>query len=80
MKEATGELNATLVVVITVGILSTFFFTVIWPLLKNNLHSNTRCSDAVCKKCDNGVSCKEVECSYKDKSGKEHIITCPYKG
>ena len=80
MKEATGELNATLVVVITIGLLSTFFFTVIWPLLKNNLHANTSCSDAVCEKCENGVSCRDVQCSYTDKQGREHTIRCPYKG
>lgn len=80
MKEATGELNATLVVVITIGILSTFFFTVIWPVLKNNLHSNTKCSDAVCEPCNDGVSCKEVKCTYKDKKGNEHSIMCTYKG
>lgn len=80
MKEATGELNATLVVVITVGILSVFFFTVIWPILKNNLNSNSKCSNAVCPKCENGVKCKSVSCTYKDKKGNEAKITCPYKG
>lgn len=80
MKEATGELNATLIVVITIGVLSTFFFTVIWPMLKGNLHSKTTCSDAVCKPCAEGVSCEKVECTYRDKNGNEHTIQCPYKG
>lgn len=74
MKEATGELNGTLVVVITVGLLSTFFFTVLWPVLKNNLHSNTRCSDAVCEPCE-AKNCKTVKCKYKDQE-----VECPYKG
>ena len=87
MKEATGELNATVVVVITIGLLSTFFFTVIWPRLNDNLHANSKCSDAYCsneaiKNCtknDKGV-CIKVNCKYKDKNNKEHDITCPYKG
>ena len=80
MKEATGELNGTLVVVITVGILSTFFFTVIWPRLRDNLHSNTKCSDAICEKCEAKV-CKTVKCTYKDKkTGNTQTFECPYKG
>ena len=75
MKEATGELNGTLIVVITVGLLSTFFFTVLWPILKNNLHSNTKCSDAVCEPCVKGKVCKTVKCVYKDQA-----LECPYKG
>ena len=85
MKEATGELNATVVVVLTIGLLSTFFFTIIWPRLKGNLNANTRCSDAVCKvtkanlkeKCvetRNNV-CVRVKCTY---DGTE--VICPYKG
>ena len=75
MKEATGELNGTLVVVLTIGLLSTFFFTVIWPILKNNLHSNTRCSDAICEECPKGSVCKTVRCTYKGQT-----LECPYKG
>ena len=74
MKEATGELNSTLIVVITIGILSTFFFTVIWPMLKNNLHSNTRCSDAICEPCPDS-KCETVKCTYK-----EQELECPFKG
>lgn len=75
MREATGELNSTLVVVITIGLLSTFFFTVIWPILRNNLHSNTRCADAVCNSCPKGEVCKTVQCNYKGQT-----MECPYKG
>lgn len=75
MKEATGELNGTLIVVITVGILSTFFFTVIWPMLKNNLHSSTKCSDAVCEPCPKGSVCETVKCEYNGQT-----LQCPYKG
>ena len=86
MKEATGELNATLVVVLTIGLLSTFFFTVIWPRLRDNLHQNSKCSEAICapvcegnpKKCKPNCtdsSCKYVHCVYKKQK-----MQCPYKG
>ncbi|MCR5787488.1 MAG: hypothetical protein K6G37_00110 [Bacilli bacterium] len=83
MKEATGELNSTVIVVITIGLLSTFFFTVIWPLLKNNLNSNTKCSEAICsneakKSCVKDPKtrvCKYVECTYNKQK-----VKCPYKG
>ena len=89
MKEATGELNVTIIVVITVGLLSTFFFTVIWPRLNNNLHENTKCSSAYCPPvCDaNKKNCKPnwadknagtVKCLYGEKDKVE--IICPYKG
>lgn len=85
MKEATGELNATVVVVLTIGLLSTFFFTIIWPRLKNNLNANTKCSDAICKvnkdrlqevctEWKNDV-CLKIKCTYDNKD-----ILCPYKG
>lgn len=85
MKEATGELNATVIVVITIAILSTFFFTVIWPMLNSNLKSNTRCSDAYCPKVNGKLRCKDknsktgvcmtVYCKYKGED-----VICPYKG
>ncbi|MBO7078516.1 MAG: hypothetical protein J6W64_01740 [Bacilli bacterium] len=75
MKEATGELNATLIVVITVGLLSTFFFTVIWPMLRNNLKSNTKCNEAICEPCPKGKVCEKVTCKYEGKT-----LECPYKG
>lgn len=79
MKEATGELNATVIVVTTVGILSTFFFTVIWPNIKGNVESNTNCDKAVCvcpgNKCSNT---KTLECHMPGNEGK--TFKCPYKG
>ena len=85
MKEATGELNTTVIVVITIAILSTFFFTVIWPMLNNNLKANTKCADAYCPLKNGKIQCTEtnkgtnkcitVKCQYKGET-----IICPYKG
>ena len=89
MKEATGELNSTVIVLITIGLLSTFFFTIVWPFLNKNLKSSTKCSSAycppVCTKSNNGKkTCKPnwadddhktVKCKYEGTTMK-----CPYKG
>ena len=39
MKEATGELNMTLIVVVIVALLSFFFFSVIWPNIKGGFRT-----------------------------------------
>ena len=39
MKEASGELNMTVFVVTVVAALGVFFFTIIWPAIKNNMAS-----------------------------------------
>jgi len=88
MKEATSELNATVVVVLAIGALSAFFFGVIWPIFKGNLNSKTKCSDAICsneaikncKKDPNTGVCEYVECTYTDKDKHEFQVRCPYKG
>ena len=50
MKEATGELNSTLIVVITVAALAALFFTVIWPMIREDLKNEANCRNAFCDK------------------------------
>lgn len=80
MKEATGELNMTVVVVIAVGVLAAFFYTTIWPIIKNTYVSTSKCSDAVCnhKTLDsNGM----VECEYYKNGVKQgNSFKCVWKG
>jgi hypothetical protein len=47
MKEATGELNMTVVTVVAVAAVGAFFYLVIWPGIKANIQANTYCSSAV---------------------------------
>ena len=76
MKEASGELNMTVFVVTVVGV---FFFTIIWPAIKNNMASNTRCSDAICASEKNSDG--TVDCYYVDRKGnKTANFTCVWKG
>lgn len=48
MKEATGELNMTVIVAISIGILAAFFFGYLWPLINNNFQSTSQCNKAYC--------------------------------
>lgn len=75
MKEATGELTGTIVVVVSVAILIAFFYYVIWPIMDNNFKSQTACSKAKCS--TQIVTGKKgfVYCNYKGQT-----VECPYKG
>ena len=88
MKETTGELNMTLIVVIAVAVLVAFFYFVIWPPLNANFEANSKCSRAICENpCKTGTnSCDDtigqlVKCYYIDGKGDKHDdIYCPWKG
>jgi hypothetical protein len=67
MKEATGELNMTVVTVVAVAALLAFFYLVIWPNLKVGMTLSSACSAA------NGAE-------YKTSGGEGSNawkITCP---
>lgn len=79
MKEATGNLNATMVVVVAIGVLSAFFFSVLWPMIKKNNDQVFQCSQAICPI---SISINElvdgrVYCEVKNGG---NSILCPYKG
>ena len=83
MKEATGELNMTVIVAIAVGILAAFFYTIIWPSLKANFNSNARCAKAVCycKIKGQGNVCRSqgiAKCHIKGDNS--NTFNCPWKG
>ena len=80
MKEASGELNLTVVVVMAVAALMAFFYTLIWPTIKNNMTANTKCQAAVCKKCEDPNGCSMVDCTYTDKKGNKTNMQCDWKG
>ena len=81
MKEATGDLNMTVVVVLIVAVLVAFFSMTIAPMVLHNIKNEANCSDAICSctaaEKENGI----CSCRYIDK--KTHKVTnlsCPYKG
>ena len=89
MKEATSDLNSTVVVVVIVGVLSTFFFGYLWPLLKGNFNQETGCKTAVCN-CNNDATKGDIGrvsidgidyCTCEVKDGQTtKTIKCVYKG
>ena len=77
MKQAVGELNATVVVVLAVSVLMAFFYTVLWPLIKENFVANSECSRAICEPCESN-HCEYVTCHIKNNPDK--TFECVYKG
>ena len=80
MKEATGDLNMTVIVVTIVALFVAFFSMTLWPMIKGGIKSEANCNDAICKSAD----CNNGECTciyYTDKTKNESVeIVCPYKG
>ena len=79
MKEASGELNMTVVIVIAVAILSVFFFAILWPNIKSTFIATNKCGDAVCDK--RTLSNGKVTCKYY-KNGRQvgTEFQCVWKG
>ena len=78
MKEATGELNMTVVVLTMIGLLMAFFFYTVWPSIKANFVSNTNCAKAICRPCSDGTTtCKTRTFYLKDEN---KTFECVNKG
>ena len=84
MKETTGELNVTVIVVILIGLLSALFFSFVWPTLRGSFRHNESCAKAVCEKCPDGdPHCPYRDCYIqdpKDPNKKSATFRCPNKG
>ena len=80
MREATGDLNLTVIVVIAVAGLMAFFSITLWPMIKSGMKNDENCSDAYCNSTPNRDGM--VECWRKDPqtgtSGSSFM--CPFKG
>ena len=85
MKEATGELNVTVIVVVMIGILVSFFFFTFWPMIQDNMNKTSSCSKAICP-CKKGnpetsgvcTDCYVVDSKTRQKVGNE--FECSWKG
>ncbi len=65
MKEATGELNMTVVTVVAIAAVAAFFYAFIWPGIQSNIKASTYCSNA---NCPNSGSGDFTNCSYLDEN------------
>lgn len=67
MKEATGELSMTAIVVVAIVAVGGLFTAFVWPQLKGSMINRTRCTSAYgCGACNNG----KMTCDgYSDENG-----------
>ena len=78
MKEATGELNITVITVVAIAAIAAFFYAFIWPAIKNNLKQQTYCASSY--NCDYAEDGTGTNCCYKDEKDVEHCdLTCKNK-
>ena len=82
MKEATSELNATVVIVLAIAVLIAFFYYTLWPIIKNNFDRNSQCSKAICETCKDATGNVSTDCDYVTCHSKNDTNTfeCVYKG
>lgn len=81
MKEATGELNMTVVTVVAIAAVAAFFYAFIWPSIRNSIIASTNCSSAQCdsSSCtETGGSTKCTSCFYGE-NFEEGPITCTFQ-
>ena len=65
MKEATGELNMTVITVVAIAAVGAFFTVFIWPRIKNSVTSSTNCASAY------GCDANNKNCKYRDENNNE---------
>lgn len=73
MKEATGELNMTVVTVVAIAAVAAFFYAFVWPSIKVNILNSTKCASATACQCT-GKTCN---CTYMDENNQAQEVTCP---
>lgn len=70
MKEATGELNMTVVTVVAIAAVGAFFYAFVWPGIKSTIQASTYCAMAQCGTCtSSGTVTKCDACESYDEQG-----------
>ena len=77
MKEATGELNTTLITVLAIAMLLALFSTLIFPNVLKGLEGRASCADAVC---DQGFIPNNYNSYCYSPKNKDEVFQCPYRG
>lgn len=87
MKEATGELNTTLITVLAIAMLLALFSTFIFPAVLKGLEGRATCAEAICDKGylpDSYTSLCYAPEKTDDKGNKtggpSETFECPYRG
>lgn len=77
MKEATGELNMTVVTVVAIAAVAAFFYAFVWPGIKASITSSTKCANAVNCTCNAGSKTCQCYPLKEDGSVDTVPINCP---
>lgn len=76
MKEATGELNMTVVTVVAIAAVAAFFYAFVWPGIRTSIQRNTLCANAICPdNCDTDT----CTCTYITEANETGAVVCPNK-
>lgn len=78
MKEATGELNMTVITVVAIAAVAAFFYAFVWPAIKNSINSSQKCASAICDCKANEKTCSCYYCK-DDNCDTTEDIKCPNK-
>ena len=89
MKEATGELNMTVIAVVAIAAVGAFFYAIVWPRIKTSVSSQSVCANGQnyqagtagkedYVKCSSADANGKFSCVYMD-SGKQKSVTCQTK-
>lgn len=81
MKEATGELNMTVVTVVAIAAIGAFFYLLIWPSIKTGMALTSACNAAGNSEYsmttdDGSITCNNGSCTYTDKNGQSNTKSC----
>lgn len=79
MKEATGELNMTVVTVVAIAAVAAFFYAFVWPGIKASIEASTHCAMASCGTCTTSGTKRKCECTYRDEDGNDQPVTCTFE-
>ena len=83
MKQATSDASLSVIVIAAVAMLTAVFFTMIWPMLKDNMYDNSNCSNAVCDIGyipDAGNAHYGQAMCYNPYDDAREIFYCPFRG
>lgn len=69
MKEATGELNMTVVTVVAIAAVAAFFYAFIWPSIKTTISAQSICANGQNYKTGEAGKIGYVECGTANANG-----------
>ena len=82
MKEATGELNMTVVTVVAIAAVAAFFYAFVWPNIQNSIKANTYCATAQCSDCQDksgSLVCSCTSATLNPNGDPEWTGKCTFK-